>query len=500
MASKRPVTPSTDQRKGSQTPSISDRISRKVDGSRRPEPIQEIPGKKGRLNVEKTNTFIVVLTALFLHTIQLSASEPIRPYLKSGKSGHFRYAVYNNRWLSHGQRWLTEKHITRVAITGVLPEAKGKIVIPSSIDAHEVYGIDDRALTSCRGVTGITIPKTVRFLKPGTLNRCQGLENIVVAKDHPEFASVDGVMFDKKKTRLLAFGSGRSGHYKVPETTTAIGPGAFSLCINLRSVVIPASVSDIGGHTGGVFMGCKNLERIGIPDTVTNIGQKSFQDCRSLKTITIPPKVTAIPFGLFWRCASLTSVTLPDGITTIGNYAFAGCTKVTLKCFPKKLTTIGAYAFKDCKGLKDVTVPKSVTTIGKGAFRGCDVDMAPSDNKHPKGMAYEKLVVVNTKKENGQTRITCRLPQLQFGELLYRVKNVSVKDANQKQIATTHGTSTVTVLATEEQLLAIKLDATYIDARSFNETTRDPDRRIDWSVRFIRFKMRDILKSGYSKD
>ena len=108
--------------------------------------------------------------------VPLSASDLIRPYKESGKSGHFSYAIYNNRWLLHGQRALDEKHITRVAITGVLPGAKGEIAIPSSIEGHEVYGIDDKALESCLEVTAIAIPKTVRFLQPGTLNRCRGLE------------------------------------------------------------------------------------------------------------------------------------------------------------------------------------------------------------------------------------------------------------------------------------------------------------------------------------
>ena len=324
------------------------------------------------LPLKTTTSIIAILAALSFCPAPLSASEPIRPYKESGKSGQFSYAIYNNRWLLHGQKAIDEKHLTRVAITGVLPGAKGKIEIPSSIEGHEVYGIDDNALKSCKEVTAIVIPKTVRILKPGTLNRCQNLENIMVAKDHPDFSSVDGVMFDKQKTKLLAVGAGRKGHYVVPKTTTAIGPYALSQCTSLKSVVIPKGVTDIGGRTGSVFLGCKNLERVDIPETVTNIGQKSFQDCSSLKQATIPSKVTAIPFGLFWRCGNLTKVTLPDGITKIGNYAFADCSKMTLQKFPKSLKTIGAYAFKDCKALNVPAVPKSVITIEKSAFKGCD--------------------------------------------------------------------------------------------------------------------------------
>ena len=326
-----------------------------------------------KIHLMKSTTIVMaIFTACNLLPTSLSASDAIRPYLKSDKSGQFSYAIYNNRWLLHGKRAQEDKHLTRVAITGVLPGAKGKIVIPSTIDGHEVYGIDTNALKSCKGVTEIVIPKTIRFLKPGTLNSCQDLENIVISKDHPDFSSVDGVMFDKKGKTLLAVGAGRKGDYQVPKTATAIGPYALSHCTNLKSIIIPSSVTDIGGHTGSVFLGCKNLESVTIPDTVTNIGQKSFQACSSLKEVAIPAKVTAIPLGLFWRCSNFNKVALPDGITKVGNYAFAECSKMTLQKFPQSLITIGAYAFKNCKALKNLKLPKGVKPVGRGAFSGCD--------------------------------------------------------------------------------------------------------------------------------
>lgn len=319
---------------------------------------------------------LIPLTALLLQTPPASASDAIQQYLaETGESDHFRYAVFNPRWLSHSLKPGDAKEATRVAITGVLPGVKGEVAIPSAIDGHEVYGIDERALESGQAVTALTLPRTVRFLRPGTLNRARAVEAIHVADDHPDFASEAGVMFDKQKTRLLTFPSGRRGDYEVPETITSIGPHAFSGCWLLESVVFPPSVTDIGGHTGAVFEGCGNLKRVVIPDTVTNIGQKSFQDCDRLGEITIPPKVTAIPFGLFWRCGSLSRVTLPDGITSIGNYAFADCTQLKLEGLPKELKTVGAYAFKNCKELKSLELPAEGIELGRGAFQGSGVEI-----------------------------------------------------------------------------------------------------------------------------
>lgn len=322
--------------------------------------------------MKRTITLLMIAVGLCIQTLQIWASD--EPYRERGTSGLLRYAVYNNQWLQP-----KDGGAVYVALTGLEPEAKGDVIIPEKIDGFEVYGIDDNAFATCEGVESITIPKTVVHLRPGTLNRCKGLKNIHVAEDHPAFASVEGVMVSKDKTKLLAVGSGREGEYKVPDTITSIGPGAFSHCIGLKSIVIPKSVTDIGGHQGEVFLGCTSLRRIDLPDTLTNIGQKSFQDCGSLQQVTVPPKVTAIPFGLFWRCGNLTKVALPDGITSIGNYAFADCQKLIMRRFPASLKTIGACAFKDCKSLK-VALPKSVTKIGRGAFRGTGVANKPLES------------------------------------------------------------------------------------------------------------------------
>lgn len=331
-------------------------------------------------NPMKNRFRLIPLLALWLPLPPASASDAIRPYLdQSGESDQLRYAVYNNRWLSHSLKPGDDKNATRLAITGVLPGVKGKVVIPSSIDGHEVYGMDERALESGQAVTAITLPKSLRFLKPGTLSRGRALEAIHVADGHPDFATVDGVVFDPTKTRLLAFPCGRSGDYAVPDGTTSIGPAAFSGCWLLKSVVIPGSVTDIGGHRGSVFEGCGNLEKVEIPDTVTNIGQKSFQDCDRLRQLAIPPKVTAIPFGLFWRCSRLEIVTLPDGITEIGNYAFADCPKLKLEKLPGQVTTIGAYAFKNCKELKTLEVREDGITLGRGAFQGTGIETPRED-------------------------------------------------------------------------------------------------------------------------
>lgn len=304
-----------------------------------------------------------------------AGSDAIEPYVEQGKSGKLTYAVFNEDWLRPEGGGNVKGGTKRVAITGVIPETTGEITIPSAIHGHEVYGIDETALASSPGITAIRIPKTVRFLRPGTLGRARGLEAIHIDDEHPDFKSVDGVMFDKSLDTLLAFPAGRRGEYRVPDGTSTIGPSAFAGCLLLTGVAIPGSVTDIGGHTGGVFEGSENLRWVEIPDSVANIGQKSFRGCVRLERLAIPARVTEITFGLCWGCRQLAGVDLPDGIKSIGNYAFAGCDKLTLARLPAALTTVGSRAFAGCKGLKGLKVPASVTEIAPFAFADTGVEL-----------------------------------------------------------------------------------------------------------------------------
>lgn len=61
---------------------------------------------------------------------------------------------------------------------------------------------------------------------------------------HEEFVSVDGVVFTKDKKTLVAFPSGRTGYYTVPDGTEHIGEKAFYRT-SLDGIILPSSVTDI---------------------------------------------------------------------------------------------------------------------------------------------------------------------------------------------------------------------------------------------------------------
>ena len=205
-------------------------------------------------------------------------------------------------------------------------------------------------------------------------------------------------------------------------TVTTIGTDAF-LGLNITSVTIPASVTEIGSNA---FAGCTNLTSVNYagdwskltiqsgnpavedaanaqlfdfaftPDNtavivirykgiaadvtipsrykgkpVTAIDHVAFYNNSAVTSVTIPDSVTAIPDYAFGFCSQLTNISIPNSVTFIGFSAFNSCTSLKSITLPSSLSTIQSYAFYNCGNLKTIRIPVSVTSIGNYAFDVC---------------------------------------------------------------------------------------------------------------------------------
>ncbi len=146
-----------------------------------------------------------------------------------------------------------------------------------------------------------------------------------------------------------------------------IGDDAFHQSYNLKSVVIPNSVTAIGHHA---LSWCFNLISVDIPSSVTSIGSRVF-DSSGLTSIDIPNSVTSIGSECFWKCESLSKINLSNSLSSIKASTFYHCTALTSIDIPNSVTTIESAAFYECTALTSIDIPNSVTTIGKRAFYGC---------------------------------------------------------------------------------------------------------------------------------
>ncbi|MCQ2286516.1 MAG: leucine-rich repeat domain-containing protein [Bacteroidales bacterium] len=109
------------------------------------------------------------------------------------------------------------------------------VVIPNSVTE-----IDDSAFSGCTALISVVIPASVTELDESAFADCTSLENIQVDKDNPNYASINGVLFDKSKETLLQYPLANSRtEYHIPASVTDISWSAFKGVKNLVHVIIP---------------------------------------------------------------------------------------------------------------------------------------------------------------------------------------------------------------------------------------------------------------------
>ena len=184
----------------------------------------------------------------------------------------------------------------------------------------------------------------------------------------------------------------------LPASLTHIGNRAFSFC-NLTTVTLPASLTHVGdGAFSGTGIrnvvshspnftfidGClidqldhkllaylSDNNIVSLPAGLTHIGYEAFYGCDNLTAIILPNSLTHIGYSAFSECSNLTTITLPDRLTHIDGNAFKGCQNLTAITLPTGLTHIEDSTFWGCQNLTAITLPAGLIHIGDRAFEGC---------------------------------------------------------------------------------------------------------------------------------
>ena len=129
-----------------------------------------------------------------------------------------------------------------------------QVVIPNSVES-----IGDQAFAVCNSLTGVTIPNSVISIGVEAFSECEKLTAINVAIDNPEYCSVDGVVFNKDRTTIVAYPGGKQGNYTIPNSVTSIADGAFYGSFGLTGVTIPSNVTNIGKWGFGKCFGLTSM-------------------------------------------------------------------------------------------------------------------------------------------------------------------------------------------------------------------------------------------------
>ena len=220
------------------------------------------------------------------------------------------------------------------------------VTIPDSVTS-----IGDCAFYGCISLTSVTIGNGVTSIND-SFSGCVSLKSFTVSESNSAYSSKDGVLFNKNKTKLVAYPAGKTNtSYTIPNSVSEIKEWAFSDCSDLTNVTIPNSVSKI---SYGTFWGCSSLTSVTIPTSVKSIDGYAFEYCSSLTSVTIPNSVTSIGEWAFSDCSSLTSITIPNSVSKISYGTFECCENLKSVTIPTSVKSIDGRAFSFCSSLSDI--------------------------------------------------------------------------------------------------------------------------------------------------
>ncbi|MBR1547821.1 MAG: leucine-rich repeat protein, partial [Prevotella sp.] len=250
-------------------------------------------------------------------------------------------------------------------------QANQHISILESVCGIPVTEIASNAFYGVGEYDFLTIPASIKTITDVSLiaNR---LLAINVDASSENFASNDGVLFDKEMTTLISYPQTRMSDYTVPYGVKVIGPNAFYNAKNLSGVYLPGSVTTIG-QSAFQYAGADYGLTVGISSDshLKTIGRSAFQES-GLNSITLPDSLETIGEMAFRLCKSLQSINLPHTLTSIGGAAFINCENLGTLTFDTDNTyngtTIGASAFFNCMLDDTIEIPEGVVRIDSKAF------------------------------------------------------------------------------------------------------------------------------------
>ena len=217
-------------------------------------------------------------------------------------------------------RWAFEecKKLKRIVLPPKLKELgqlafRGCSSLSEVVLSSKLESIEYSSFGGCDSLHSIYIPESIR-----SIDNAFGLSirEYIVSPRNKHFASIDGVLYNKKKTLLIEMPRGRNlTEFTIPDSVKTIGYDAFRCYDTLKHVVFPRGLKKIGTSA---FWECKSLIEVNLPDGLDYICEEAFMNCESLRSVKLPRRLKSIGDCAFRGCDKVTSITIPPSVYYIG--------------------------------------------------------------------------------------------------------------------------------------------------------------------------------------
>ena len=221
---------------------------------------------------------------------------------------------------------------------------------------NSVTSIGDNAFFDCYNLTSVTIPDSVTSVGNMAFYSCFDLTSVTVGNS---VARIGNHAFDGCYKLVEVIN-------KSSMNITAESSDYGYIAYNAKEVHSGTTkIVNLNDYLFYTYNGTNYLIVYVGTDTVLNLPENycgenyeiylaAFRSCYDLTSVIIPDSVTTIGGVAFSNCTNLTSVMIPDSVTSIGNDAFSNCTNLTSVTIPDSVTIIGDRAFSDCTSLTSI--------------------------------------------------------------------------------------------------------------------------------------------------
>lgn len=223
----------------------------------------------------------------------------------------------------------------------------------------------------------LTIPSNIDYIDYQVTMSLPKLKQFIVDKDNAIYSSVDGVLYNKSKTKLVAYPYGASLDVKIKKGTTIIGDYAFYQA-PIKSITFEEGLYAIMNQA---FAGTK-ITSISLPASFRLLYNNAFLDS-FLETIDISSDNT-----------SLCSV---DGVVYNKNktflYYWPDAKKEELLKFPETLRYLDCDKILNFSDAKTISIPTGLTAIVH--TEGNQIERILIDSNHKYFKLYDGALYSN---------------------------------------------------------------------------------------------------------
>lgn len=228
------------------------------------------------------------------------------------------------------------------------------------------------ALNCDEKVKIINIGADVDYIDPKAFYSCWALQCIEVDENNPNYCDVDGVLYNKDKTRIICrpcdhdtYLAEKYGHAEYDENGFRIEPTADDdnyeqYVKDVLTFVVPSTVETVGE----LCFNYANMKNVYLPEGLKSIETLGFFEIPLLENVYSYKTQAVVSESHFVSEEALGNVynSLPDGLEYIGSDAFSYNQALTYVYIPESVTYIGHHAFWDTV-YKDGDELRGVTRI-----------------------------------------------------------------------------------------------------------------------------------------